>query len=123
MELQVDFDPGIVTRNLDRIVRQVDRLREDIPVEFDAWQTEDMNRKRAISRTLRVERATSNFTRASTTVLPTSRWRVKKRRRLVRRRRKQGIEAPTGTNRPVLRGALVERFRQRYSELISRIFG
>jgi hypothetical protein len=122
MELKLDFDPSVVSRNLDRIVRQVDRLREDLPVEFDAWQTEDMNRKRAISRTLRVERATSNFTRASTTVLPTSRWRVKKRRRLIRRRKKLGMEVATGTGRPVLRASLVARFRERFSELLSRTF-
>jgi hypothetical protein len=114
-------ETGSIIEALDRINQQMVELRAEIPVEFAAWQTEDMRRKQAITRTIDVARATSSFTRAATVIWPTSIIRVRRRRRLVRRRRRKGIEARISRgSRPVLRKSLIERFHERFRSLVYR---
>lgn len=125
IEVHADFDMERLTRQFDRIVRQTEELRAALPVEFADWQSDDMNRKSPYTKTLdTVGRSGSNFTRASTVVLPTSRRRVKRRRRLMRRRKRLGIqhERVTLSQRPVLRQTLIERFRERFRNLLDRAY-
>jgi hypothetical protein len=124
MEITADFDPAdAILRHLDMIERQAEELRAALPVEFADWQEDDMKRRRATSRTLDVERATANFTRASTVVWPTSRRRVKRRRRVIRRLKKVGQhQRIVLSNRPVLRRELIERFHDRFRNLLDRSF-
>jgi hypothetical protein len=123
MEIKADFDPGSVLRLLDKIERQAEELRAELPVEFAAWQNDDMNRKRAQTKTIDVERPTANFTRASTFINPTSRFRVKKRRRAIRKLKKAGQhERIRKSNRPVLRASLLVDFKERFRNLLDRAF-
>jgi hypothetical protein len=123
MEISANFDPGAIERHLDKIEREMEELRAALPVEFADWQENDMNRKKAQTRTLDVERPTSNFTRASTFIMPTSRVRVKKRRRVIRRLKRAGQhERIIRSNRPVLRRELIERFHARFRDLLDRSF-
>jgi hypothetical protein len=123
VEIKADFDPGTVMRLLDDIERKTEELRAELPLEFAAWQNDDMNRKQAQTRTLDVERPSGNFTRASTFINPTSRYRVKKRRRVIRKLKKTGQQESIRTSsRPVLRASLIEDFKQRFRELLDRAF-
>jgi hypothetical protein len=123
MELKVDFDPGPVLRHLDEIERQAEELRAAIPVEFADWQEQDMNRQRAQSRTIDNERPTGNFVRSSTVIWPTSRRRVKRRRRAIRKLKKAGQhERIVVSTRPVLRPMLLARFKDRFRNLLDRSF-
>jgi hypothetical protein len=123
MEITADFDPSAVLRHLDAIERQAEELRAALPVEFADWQSEDMGRKRVLTRTIDAERPTANFTRAATVIWPTSRYRVKRRRRVVRRLRKAGQhERVIVSRRPPLRRELIERFKARFIALLDRSF-
>jgi len=106
MEITADFDPSAVLRHLDAIERQAEELRAALPVEFADWQSEDMGRKRVL-----------------TVIWPTSRYRVKRRRRVVRRLRKAGQhERVIVSRRPPLRRELIERFKARFIALLDRSF-
>jgi hypothetical protein len=101
----------------------MEELRAAIPVEFADWQNDDMNRKRAQTKTIDVERPTSNFTRASTFINPTSRFRVKKRRRAIRKLKKAAQhERIRKSNRPVLRASLLVDFKERFRNLLDKAF-
>jgi hypothetical protein len=121
IEITPDFDPEAVLRNLDKVQRQTESLRAALPEEMDAWQEQDMKRRRANTRIRTNVRPTSNFVLASTTILPTSRWRFKKRRRLIRKRKRTGL-ATMRSSRPVLRPTLLQLFKQRFSDLLDRSF-
>ena len=119
------FELDGVFRKLEEIERQMQEFRAEIPLEFDRWQTEDMNRKNVSTQVFAtIGRSGWNFGRASTTVLPTSRYRVKKRRGLVRKRLKAGMVAqrPMVSRRPILRAELIERFHVRFRNLLDRAF-
>jgi hypothetical protein len=118
MEIKADWDPGAILKHLDRIERQTEELRAALPVEFAAWQNDDMNRKQAQTKTIDVEKPTINFTRASTFILPTSRFRFKRRRRIVRRLKKTAPEYIRPSTRPVLRRELLIKFKQRFKALL-----
>jgi hypothetical protein len=123
MEITTNFDPHPIEKHLDRIERQMEELRAEVPVEFADWQNSDMGRKRAQTKTIDVERPTANFTRASTFINPTSRFRVKKRRRLIRRLKKTGQhQRIIRSNRPVLRSMLLVTFKERFRNLLDRAF-
>jgi hypothetical protein len=124
VEITADLDFSALLRHLDAIERQTEELRAALPVEFADWQEHDMNRRFASTRSLDIERPASNFTRASTVVWPTSRRRVKARSRLVRRRRKKGVqpERVMLSRRPALRRQLIERFHARFRDLLDRSF-
>jgi hypothetical protein len=123
MEITADFDPGAAARHLERIERQMEDLRAQLPLEFAEWQTADMRRKRASVKQLNLSRGKSHLTRAATTVLPTSYYRFNKRRLAARRRKKRGVEAShIGSNRPVLRQVLIDRFHERFDALLDRAF-
>jgi hypothetical protein len=123
VEIKADFDPGGVGKLLDRIERQMDELRAEIPEQFADWQNDDMNRKRAQTKTIENEKPTSNFVRSSTFIMPTSRFRVKKRRRAIRKLKRTGQhERIKVSNRPVLRASLIEDFKLRFRELLDRAF-
>jgi hypothetical protein len=123
MEIKAEFDPGVILKHLDKIERQAEELRAALPVEMAEWQNQDLNRKHATTRTIDVERPTVNFTRAATTVNPTSRIRMKKRRRLVRRLKKGGQhERIRRSNRPVLRASLLVDFKERFRTLLDQAF-
>jgi hypothetical protein len=123
MEIKADCDPGAIERHLDRIQRQMEELRAELPVEFADWQNTDMNRKQAQTRTIDVERPTANFTRASTTILPTSRFRFKLRRKMNRRLKKAGkIQSIRPSTRPVLRRELLIKFKARFVALLEGAF-
>jgi hypothetical protein len=123
MEIKADFDPGVILKHLDRIERQAEELRAALPVEMASWQNDDLNRKHATTKTIDVEKPTVNFTRAATTVNPTSRIRMKKRRRLVRRLKK-GNQAHriVRSNRPVLRASVMTDFKERFRTLLDQAF-
>ena len=119
------FELDGVFRKLEEIERQMQEFRAEIPLEFDRWQTEDMNRKNVSTQVFTtIGRSGWNFGRASTTVLPTSRYRVKKRRGLVRKRLKAGMVAqrPIVSRRPILRAELIDRFHERFRNLLDRAF-
>jgi len=124
MEITADVDPvDAILRHLDRIEREAEELRAALPVEFADWQENDMNRRFATSRTLDVQRPTANFTRASTVVWPTSRRRVKRRRRVIRRLKKAGQhQRIVLSSRPPLRRELIDRFQERFRNLLDRSF-
>lgn len=123
MEITADFDPSAILRHLDTIERQAEELRAALPHEFTEWQEQDMGRRRATSRRIDVERPTANFTRAATVIWPTSRYRVKTRRRVLRRLRKAGQHHRIVlSSRPVLRPALLDRFKDRFRSLLDRSF-
>lgn len=123
MEITTNFDPHPIERHLDRIERQAEELRAAIPVEFADWQNNDMGRKQAQTRTIDVERPASAFTRASTFINPTSRFRVKKRRRAIRKLKKAGQHERIRTsNRPVLRASLLVDFKERFRTLLDGAF-
>ena len=123
MEIKADFDPGVILKHLDRIERQAEELRAALPVEMADWQNQDLNRKHATTRTIDVEKPSVNFTRAATTVNPTSRIRMKKRRRLVRRIKKAGQHHRlVRSNRPVLRASLMTDFKGRFRALLDGAF-
>ena len=92
MEITTSFDPGVVERLLDRIERDMDELRAAVPVQFAEWQSDDMGRKKPRTKTIESEKPTSNFVRSSTFIMPTSRYRVKLRRRAIRKLRKRAPE-------------------------------
>lgn len=123
MEITADFDPGAIERHLDQIERRMEELRAALPVEFADWQNNDMNRKQAQTKTIDVERPTANFTRASTFIMPTSRYRVKLRRRVIRKLKKTGQHQQiVKSNRPVLRERLLVSFKDRFRNLLDRAF-
>jgi hypothetical protein len=123
MEITANFDPHPIEKHLDRIERQMEELRAEIPLEFADWQNSDMNRKRAQTKTIETEKPTSNFIRASTFILPTSRFRVKLRRRLIRRLKKTGQHERIRVSiRPVLRERLLVDFKERFRSLLDRAF-
>ena len=75
------------------------------------------------TKTIDVERPTANFTRASTFIMPTSRYRVKKRRRIIRRLKKAGQhERIVQSNRPILRADLIRQFKERFVALLDNAF-
>ena len=109
MEITADFDPGAIEKHLARIERQAEELRAALPVELANWQNDDLNRKHATTKTIDVEKPTVNFTRAATTINPTSRYRIKLRRRKLRRLKKSGqAHRIVRSNRPVLRPELLD---------------
>jgi hypothetical protein len=123
MEIKADFDPGVILKHLDKIEREAEELRAELPVAMASWQNDDLNRKHATTRTIDVERPAVHFTRAATTVNPTSRIRMKKRRRLVRRLKKGGQhERIRRSNRPVLRASLLVDFKERFRTLLDQAF-
>jgi hypothetical protein len=123
MEITANFDPGVILKHLDRIERQAEELRAALPVEMALWQNEDLNRKHATTRTIDVEKPSVNFTRAATTVNPTSKFRIKRRRRLIRRLKKAGQhERIVRSNRPVLRASLLVDFKNRFRTLLDGAF-
>jgi hypothetical protein len=123
MEITADFDPGAIERHLDKIEREMEELRAELPVAFADWQSDDMNRAKPRTKTLDVERPTSNFVRASTFIMPTSRYRVKKRRRVIRRLKKTGQhERVVKSNRPILRADLIRDFQERFIRLLHGAF-
>jgi hypothetical protein len=123
VEIKADFDTGVIERHLDAIERQMEELRAEVPVEFAAWQNDDLNRKQASTKTIETEKPTSNFVRSSTFIMPTSRYRVKLRRRVIRRLKKTGQhERIRTTNRPVLRATLILSFKDRFRNLLDRAF-
>lgn len=123
MEITANFDPGAIEKHLARIERQAEELRAALPVEMANWQNDDLNRKHATTRTIDVEKPSVNFTRAATTVNPTSKIRIKRRRRLIRRIKRAGQhERIRRSNRPVLRPELLTDFHQRFRELLDQAF-
>lgn len=100
----------------------MDELRAAVPVQFAEWQSDDMNRKKPRTKTIETEKPTSNFVRSSTYILPTSRYRVKLRRRAIRRLRKRAPEMIKQSNQPVLRQELILDFRQRFTQLLHGAF-
>jgi hypothetical protein len=123
MEIKAEFDPGVILKHLDKIERQAEELRAALPVELAEWQNSDLNRKHATTRTIDVEKPSVNFTRAATTVNPTSKYRIKKRRRLIRRLKKGGQhERIRRSNRPVLRASLLVDFKERFRALLDEAF-
>jgi hypothetical protein len=123
MEITTNFDPHPIEKHLDRIEREMEELRAEIPLEFADWQNSDMNRKRAQTKTIETEKPTSNFIRSSTFILPTSRFRVKLRRRLIRRLKKTGQHERIRVSiRPVLRERLLVDFKERFRSLLDRAF-
>jgi len=110
-----------IFRKLDTIEQQTEELRAALPVEFADWQEQDMRRRRAVTRTIDVERPAANFTRAGTVIHPTSRRRVQMRRRAIRKLKKAGQHARIiVSKRPTLRPALVRRFQDRFVNLLLR---
>jgi hypothetical protein len=110
-----------IFRKLDIIEQQTEELRAALPVEFADWQEQDMRRRRAVTRTIDVERPAANFTRAGTVIHPTSRRRVQMRRRAIRKLKKAGQHARIiVSKRPTLRPALVRRFQDRFVTLLLR---
>ena len=110
-----------IFRKLDTIEQQTEELRAALPVEFADWQEQDMRRRRAVTRTIDVERPAANFTRAGTVIHPTSRRRVQMRRRAIRKLKKAGQHARIiVSKRPTLRPALVRRFQDRFVTLLLR---
>jgi hypothetical protein len=110
-----------IFRKLDIIEQQTEELRAALPVEFADWQEQDMRRRRAVTRTIDVERPAANFTRAGTVIHPTSRRRVQMRRRAIRKLKKAGQHARiVVSKRPTLRPALVRRFQDRFVNLLLR---
>jgi hypothetical protein len=123
VEIVTNFDGNPILKHLDRIERDVEELRAALPVELAEWQEDDLNRRWATTKTIDVERPTANFTRAATTVNPTSRYRIKKRRRIIRRLKKSGqAHQITRSNRPVLRAALLKDFHERFIRLLHSAF-
>jgi hypothetical protein len=123
VEIKADFDPGVILKHLDKIERQAEELRAALPVEMADWQNQDLNRKHATTRTIDVEKPSVNFTRAATTVNPTSKVRIKRRRRLIRRIKKAGQhERIRRSNRPVLRASLLVDFKDRFRTLLDEAF-
>lgn len=123
LEITANFDPGHVLKLLDRIERQAEELRAALPVELAEWQEDDLNRKFATTKTIDVEKPTANFTRAATTVNPTSRYRIKKRRRIIRKLKKTGQhERIARSNRPTLQPARLAEFKQRFRNLLDGAF-
>jgi hypothetical protein len=123
MEIRAEFDPGAILRHLDAIERQAEELRAELPIEFAAWQSDDLKRKRIMTHTIDNDRSTGHFTRASTVVWPTSRYRVKRRRRVVRRLRKVGQhQRIVMSRRPPLRRELIDQFKERFRDLLDRSF-
>jgi hypothetical protein len=122
MEITTNFDPGAIERHLDKIEREMEELRAAVPVEFAEWQSDDMNRKKPRTKTIETEKPTSNFVRSSTYILPTSRFRVKLRRRAIRKLRKRAPEMIKQSNRPVLRQELILDFHQRFTQLLHGAF-
>jgi hypothetical protein len=122
MEITTNFDPGVILRHLDRIERDMDELRAAVPEEFANWQSDDMNRKKPRTKTIETEKPTSNFVRSSTYIMPTSRYRVKKRRRVIRKLRKAAPERIRQSNRPVLRTELLVDFNERFVRLLHGAF-
>jgi hypothetical protein len=123
MEIKASFDPGDVMRLLDDIERKTEELRGSISTEMADWQEQDMNRKQAISRAIVVERPSGNFTRAGAVIWPTSRRRVKLRRRKIRRLKKAGQhERIIQRTKPVLRPHLLVRFKDRFRNLLDRAY-
>jgi hypothetical protein len=122
MQIKADFDASAIEQHLDQIERQAEELRAAIPVELADWQSDDMNRKKARTKTIDVEKPTTNFTRASTWIMPTSRYRVKLRRRVIRKLRKKAPERIVRSNRPVLRAELIKDFKDRFTTLLDRSF-
>jgi hypothetical protein len=123
MEITANFDPGVVMRLLDEIERKTEELRGAIPVEMADWQEQDMGRKQAISRAIDVERPSGNFTRAGAVIWPTSRRRVKLRRRKIRRLKKAGQhERIVQRTKPVLRPMLLDRFKNPFRDLLDRAY-
>lgn len=122
MEITTNFDPGVVEKHLDRIERDMEELRAAIPVEFAEWQSDDMNRKAPRTKTIETEKPTSNFVRSSTFIMPTSRYRVKLRRRVIRKLRKRAPERIIKSNRPILRPELLVDFNERFVRLLHSAF-
>lgn len=123
MEITANFDPGAIEKHLARIERQAEELRAALPVEMANWQNDDLNRKHATTRTIDVEKPSVNFTRAATTVNPTSKIRIKRRRRLIRRIKRAGQhERIRRSNRPVLRATLLVDFKDRFRTLLDEAF-
>lgn len=122
MEVKTDFDPGTIEKLLDRIERDMDELRAAIPEEFALWQSDDMRRKKPRTKTIETEKPTSNFVRSSTYIMPTSRYRVKKRRRVIRKLRKAAPERIRQSDRPVLRQELLVDFNTRFVRLLHGAF-
>ena len=123
MEITTDFDPGVVERLLDRLERDMDELRAAVPVQFAEWQSDDLNRKKPRTKTIETEKPTSNFVRSSTYILPTSRYRVKLRRRAIRRLKKAGQHQQiVKSNRPILRTELLLDFNERFVRLLHSAF-
>jgi hypothetical protein len=118
-----DFDVSAIEKHLARIERQAEELRAALPVEMADWQNEDLNRKHATTKTIDVEKPTVNFTRAATTVNPTSRKRMKRRRRVIRKLKKKGQhERIVRSNRPTLRPSLLADFKDRFRTLLDGAF-
>lgn len=122
MEIKADFDPGAIEKHLDKIEREMEELRAELPVAFADWQSDDMGRQKPRTKTIDVEKPTSNFVRASTFIMPTSRYRVKLRRRAIRKLRKTAPERIRQSNRPVLRPELLVDFHQRFIRLLHGAF-
>ena len=122
MEITADFDPGAIEKHLARIERQMEELRAALPVELANWQEDDLNRKYAVTRTIDVEKPTVNFTRAGTTINPTSRKRLRLRRRKIRKLRKTAPHRIVKSNRPVLRPELLTDFKERFRNLLDGAF-
>jgi hypothetical protein len=122
MEITTNFDSGAIEKHLDKIEREMEELRAAIPVEFAEWQSDDMNRQKPRTKTIETEKPTSNFVRSSTFIMPTSRYRVKKRRKVIRRLRKKAPERIRQSNRPVLRAELLVDFNERFVRLLHGAF-
>jgi hypothetical protein len=123
MEIVTNWSPGKILDHLDRIERDTEELRAALPEELAQWQEDDLNRKWVTTKTIDVERPTANFTRAATTVNPTSRYRIKKRRRLLRRLKKGGqAHLIVKSNRPILRRELLDKFHARFIQLLHGAF-
>ncbi|MGB8964749.1 MAG: hypothetical protein WCB99_03815 [Candidatus Cybelea sp.] len=122
MEITANFDPDVILKHLDKIERQAEELRAALPEEMARWQEDDLNRKSPYSKTIDVERPTANFTRASTFINPTSRRRMKRRRRQIRWLKKAAPERIVKSNRPTLRATLLADFKARFLDLLNGAF-
>jgi len=130
MALLISFEnPEVVEAIQDRVdgmTQQVGLLHLEVPAEFVAWQTEDMNRQIP-----NIETADEGWLKRWTTrIWPRSRasqsWFGKKRVRGPRKRKTQStfaarLRARVSGPRPILRDELFEMLRERMRALLDKV--
>jgi argonaute-like protein implicated in RNA metabolism and viral defense len=113
----LSIDTTAVERALNSVVEKINRLPDDLNAELYAWQSEDLRRKKPWVQRKRKRRMRTVVTRHSGKSL---RYRERARQGAKIRAKKKGQRLWPQIQKPVLREQLLDRLRQRMSEVVHR---